>query len=50
MPSFLIFGTLFDVIEDIVDGLFRVVAGYGVFDIREELGIMFDCLEDVRRD
>jgi hypothetical protein len=45
MPSFLIFRTLFNIIEDVVDGFFGVVSCDSVFDIGEEFGIMFNCLE-----
>lgn len=45
MSGIIIFGALFDVIKDVVDGFFRVVSSDGAFDICEELGIMFSGLE-----
>lgn len=48
MTSLLIFGAFFNIVEDVVNRFFGVVAGYGALDIGEEFSIMLDCLEDVR--
>jgi hypothetical protein len=50
MCGFVIFGTLLNVIKDIVDGLFGVVAGYGALDVGQEFGVMFNGLGEVRED
>jgi hypothetical protein len=40
----LIFGSLLYIIEDVVDGLFRVVSCNSALDISEQFGVMFNGL------
>jgi len=44
VPSLLIFGAFLNVVEDVVDGFFRIVSRDGAFDIGEEFGIVFSGL------
>jgi hypothetical protein len=49
MASLLVFSALFDVVEDVVNRFFGVVASYGASNIGEEFGVMFDSLDNIRR-
>ena len=44
MVCFLVIRTLFDEVEHIVDGLFRIVSGNSRLDVREKLAIVLDSL------
>jgi hypothetical protein len=44
VPSLLIFGAFLNVVEDVVDGFFRIVSRDGASDIGEEFGIVFSGL------
>jgi hypothetical protein len=43
-PCLLIFRALLDIIEDVINGFFRVVARNSVSDVGKQLGVMFDSL------
>jgi len=47
MAGLVIFGAFLDVVKDVVDGFFGVIARDGVFDVGEKFGIVFSGLKVV---
>ena len=47
MMSLFVFGAFLNIVENIIDGFFRVVASYRTLNICQEFCIMFNGLEEL---